>query len=199
MHRSVTQDEVGKSALYLLSDMASGVTGEVHFVDTGYNIVGPVDARQRRPPWQLILSWNVNGLRAVLAKGALSPLAGTARHPLPPGGPRPRGPGRAGSCRACPTSIFAPTREAGLLGNGGALPRQARLVAARASDDQGFRRRGQGGHGGVSLTLRRERLRAQQPARPAAARLPPAMGPQVSARTSAALAREETGASSAAT
>jgi enoyl-[acyl-carrier protein] reductase I len=40
MHRSVTQDEVGKSALYLLSDLASGVTGEVHFVDTGYNIVG---------------------------------------------------------------------------------------------------------------------------------------------------------------
>lgn len=40
MHRSVTQEEVGKSALYLLSDMASGVTGEVHFVDTGYNIVG---------------------------------------------------------------------------------------------------------------------------------------------------------------
>ncbi len=40
MHRSVTQEEVGKSALYLLSDMASGVTGEIHFVDTGYNIVG---------------------------------------------------------------------------------------------------------------------------------------------------------------
>ena len=40
MHRSVTQDEVGKAALYLLSDLASGVTGEVHFVDTGYNIVG---------------------------------------------------------------------------------------------------------------------------------------------------------------
>ena len=40
MHRSVTQEEVGKSALYLLSDLASGVTGEVHFVDTGYNIVG---------------------------------------------------------------------------------------------------------------------------------------------------------------
>ena len=40
MHRSVTQDEVGKSALYLLSDMSSGVTGDVHFVDTGYNIVG---------------------------------------------------------------------------------------------------------------------------------------------------------------
>jgi enoyl-[acyl-carrier protein] reductase I len=40
MHRSVTQDEVGKAALYLLSDLASGVTGEIHFVDTGYNIVG---------------------------------------------------------------------------------------------------------------------------------------------------------------
>jgi len=40
MHRSVTTAEVGSSALYLLSDMAAGVTGEVHFVDTGYNIVG---------------------------------------------------------------------------------------------------------------------------------------------------------------
>ena len=40
MHRSVTQEEVGKAALYLLSDLASGVTGEIHFVDTGYNIVG---------------------------------------------------------------------------------------------------------------------------------------------------------------
>ena len=40
MHRSVTTAEVGSSALYLLSDMASGVTGEIHFVDTGYNIQG---------------------------------------------------------------------------------------------------------------------------------------------------------------
>ena len=40
MHRSVTQEEVGKSALYLLSDLSSGVTGDIHFVDTGYNIVG---------------------------------------------------------------------------------------------------------------------------------------------------------------
>jgi enoyl-[acyl-carrier protein] reductase I len=40
MHRTVTQEEVGKSALYLLSDLSSGVTGEIHFVDTGYNIVG---------------------------------------------------------------------------------------------------------------------------------------------------------------
>ncbi len=39
LHRTVTQEEVGKSALYLLSDLASGVTGEVHFVDAGFNFV----------------------------------------------------------------------------------------------------------------------------------------------------------------
>ena len=37
--RTVTIDEVGGTALYLLSDLASGVTGEVHFVDSGYSIV----------------------------------------------------------------------------------------------------------------------------------------------------------------
>jgi len=31
-------DEVGGAALYLLSDLSSAVTGEVHFVDSGYNI-----------------------------------------------------------------------------------------------------------------------------------------------------------------
>jgi enoyl-[acyl-carrier protein] reductase I len=40
MHRSVTQEEVGKSALYLLSELSTGVTGDIHYVDTGYNIVG---------------------------------------------------------------------------------------------------------------------------------------------------------------
>ena len=40
MHRSVTTTEVGNSALYLLSDLSTGVTGEVHYVYTGYNIVG---------------------------------------------------------------------------------------------------------------------------------------------------------------
>jgi enoyl-[acyl-carrier protein] reductase I len=39
LRRTVSQDEVGKSALYLLSDMASGVTGETHFVDAGFNFV----------------------------------------------------------------------------------------------------------------------------------------------------------------
>lgn len=37
--RTVSIEEVGGTALYLLSDLSSGVTGEVHFVDSGYNIV----------------------------------------------------------------------------------------------------------------------------------------------------------------
>jgi len=40
LRRNVHQDEVGGSALYLLSDLGSGVTGEVHHVDCGYHIVG---------------------------------------------------------------------------------------------------------------------------------------------------------------
>ena len=40
LRRNVTQDEVGRSALYLLSDLASGVTGEVLHVDAGYHVVG---------------------------------------------------------------------------------------------------------------------------------------------------------------
>ncbi len=38
--RNIEPEEVGKSGLYLLSDLSSGVTGEVHYVDAGYNIVG---------------------------------------------------------------------------------------------------------------------------------------------------------------
>ncbi|QYA13491.1 enoyl-ACP reductase FabI [Rhizobium sp. AB2/73] len=38
LRKSVTIDQVGSSSLYLLSDLAAGVTGEVHFVDAGYNI-----------------------------------------------------------------------------------------------------------------------------------------------------------------
>ena len=36
----VTIDDVGGSALYLLSDLASGVTGETHHVDAGYHTIG---------------------------------------------------------------------------------------------------------------------------------------------------------------
>ena len=40
MRRTVTIDDVGNAALYLLSDMGAGVTGEVHHVDAGYHVVG---------------------------------------------------------------------------------------------------------------------------------------------------------------
>ena len=40
MHRNVTLADVGRSGLYLVSDLSSGVTGEVHHVDCGYHVVG---------------------------------------------------------------------------------------------------------------------------------------------------------------
>jgi len=40
MGRNITTDEVAKTALYLCSDLASGVTGEIIHVDTGYSIMG---------------------------------------------------------------------------------------------------------------------------------------------------------------
>src|SRR5882672_10087748 len=46
--RGVSLDELGGSALYLLSDLSTGVTGEIHYVDSGYNIISmprPEDLR----------------------------------------------------------------------------------------------------------------------------------------------------------
>ncbi len=40
LKRNVTIDDVGGAALYLLSDLSAGVTGEVHHVDAGYHVVG---------------------------------------------------------------------------------------------------------------------------------------------------------------
>ena len=40
LRRNITIEDVGKSALYLLSDLGSGVTGETHHVDAGYHVVG---------------------------------------------------------------------------------------------------------------------------------------------------------------
>ncbi len=37
--RGVSLDDLGGSALYLVSDMSGGVTGEIHFVDSGYNVI----------------------------------------------------------------------------------------------------------------------------------------------------------------
>ena len=48
LRRAVSLDQLGGAALYLLSDLATGVTGEIHYVDGGFNIKGmpQVDGRE---------------------------------------------------------------------------------------------------------------------------------------------------------
>jgi enoyl-[acyl-carrier protein] reductase I len=59
LRRNVTQEEVGKAALYLLSDLGSGTTGENLHVDAGYHVVGmkAIDA----PDIDLLASKKENG------------------------------------------------------------------------------------------------------------------------------------------
>jgi enoyl-[acyl-carrier protein] reductase I len=40
LRRNVTQEDVARSAVYLCSELSSGVTGEIHYVDGGYNVIG---------------------------------------------------------------------------------------------------------------------------------------------------------------
>jgi len=42
LRRNITLEDVGGAGLYLLSDLSTGVTGEVHYVDSGYNVIGMV-------------------------------------------------------------------------------------------------------------------------------------------------------------
>jgi enoyl-[acyl-carrier protein] reductase I len=42
LKRNTTQQDVAGSAIYLLSNLANGVTGEIHYVDSGYNIMGMI-------------------------------------------------------------------------------------------------------------------------------------------------------------
>lgn len=46
--RSVTQEDIGKAALFLISDLASGVTGEILYVDAGYHVVGMKNINQKQ-------------------------------------------------------------------------------------------------------------------------------------------------------
>ena len=54
LKKSVELDHVGGAALYLLSDLAGGVTGEVHFVDAGFNVIGmpPTADLKGWTPWE---------------------------------------------------------------------------------------------------------------------------------------------------
>ncbi|GAB4303880.1 MAG: enoyl-ACP reductase [Desulfuromonadia bacterium] len=40
LRRNVTQEDIGDAAVYLASHLSRGVTGEIHFVDSGYNVIG---------------------------------------------------------------------------------------------------------------------------------------------------------------
>jgi enoyl-[acyl-carrier protein] reductase I len=40
LRRNVTIEDVGGAGVYLLSDLSAGVTGEIHHVDAGYNVIG---------------------------------------------------------------------------------------------------------------------------------------------------------------
>ena len=61
LKRNVTTDEVGNAGLYLLSDMGRAVTGEVHHVDSGYNVVGMVAVDEAEEVAGLLSSLNGNG------------------------------------------------------------------------------------------------------------------------------------------
>lgn len=58
LKKNVTTEQVGNSAMYLLSDLASGVTGEVHYVDAGYNIMG-MAAAETTPEGKTVLAWDM--------------------------------------------------------------------------------------------------------------------------------------------
>jgi len=57
LKQNVTTEQVGNSAMYLLSDLSSGVTGEVHYVDAGYNIMG-MAAVEKDEEGRTVLSWD---------------------------------------------------------------------------------------------------------------------------------------------
>lgn len=60
MHRNVTIEDVGKSGVYLLSDLSSGVTGEIHYVDNGYNVIGMMDVHSTAQIAEMLQGVKIN-------------------------------------------------------------------------------------------------------------------------------------------
>ncbi len=58
LRRTVTVEEVGDSALYLLSDLSRAVTGELHHVDSGYHIVGMMAVDSAKELAELLAQFN---------------------------------------------------------------------------------------------------------------------------------------------
>jgi enoyl-[acyl-carrier protein] reductase I len=56
LRKNVTIEEVGNSAMYLLSDLASGVSGEVHYVDAGYSIMA-MPAVEKNDEGKTVFVW----------------------------------------------------------------------------------------------------------------------------------------------
>ena len=57
LKQNVTIEQVGNSAMYLLSDLSSGVTGEIHYVDSGYNVMG-MAAVEKTEEGKTVLCWD---------------------------------------------------------------------------------------------------------------------------------------------
>jgi enoyl-[acyl-carrier protein] reductase I len=57
LKRNVTIDEVGNSGMYLLSDLSSAVTGEIHYVDSGFNIMA-LPAVEFDEKGKATIAWN---------------------------------------------------------------------------------------------------------------------------------------------
>ena len=113
LKRNIGIEEVGGAGLYLLSDLSSGVTGEVHHVDCGYHVVGMKAVGRARHFRRLAgRAWQATA---------------SARCSASPAGARATGRRSAASSTACPPRLA--------LGEGGhpALARPAHAPASRAS------------------------------------------------------------------
>jgi enoyl-[acyl-carrier protein] reductase I len=58
LHRNVDTEQVGGSALYLLSELSSAVTGEVHHVDSGYHVVGMMSTQAAPEVAEMLLNFS---------------------------------------------------------------------------------------------------------------------------------------------
>lgn len=83
LRRTPTLDEVGGAALYLLSDLSTAVTGEIHYVDSGYNIVAMPrpETIQESGEGTALLQGNGNGDHAGGEMPSASPTAPPAKSP----------------------------------------------------------------------------------------------------------------------
>ena len=93
LRRNVTLEDVGKAGVYFLSDLSSGVTGEIHHVDAGYHIVG---IKHPDAPDIAVGKWKIRSWRCRRCRGRPSITSATAR----PTGTSPAACKAAATCRS---------------------------------------------------------------------------------------------------